>query len=146
MEALMKLDAEKLKRLRESRGWSQEHLAGAAGLSVRTVQRAESEGSASRESKMCLAAALGVPHADLELAVQTIPATQNWSTQAIHQHIHKVLGGTFLMLGAGFGGIQLILRQSPSPFGFLCMFFLFIGTLYLFLAFVLRRSAGAQAS
>ncbi|REN19170.1 XRE family transcriptional regulator, partial [Mycobacterium tuberculosis] len=35
----MEFSGETVKRLREQRGWSQEHLAGAAGLSARTVQR-----------------------------------------------------------------------------------------------------------
>lgn len=140
METLMKLDAEKLRRLRESRGWSQEHLAGAAGLSVRTVQRAEGDGSASRESKVCLAAALGVPHAELEVVATDIPAAPAWSRQDMLQHIHTVLGGTFLLLGTGFFGMQLILRGSPSPFAWLGGFFLFIGAIDMVLALAARRS------
>ena len=70
----MTLDAEKLKRLREGRGWSQEQLAGAAGISVRTVQRAERDGAASRETKVCLAAALDVPHGDLDAPAPHGPA------------------------------------------------------------------------
>jgi transcriptional regulator with XRE-family HTH domain len=65
MESEMVLDAKKIRSLRESCGWSQEQLAEAAGVSVRTVQRAEKDGSASRETKVCLAAALNVPHDQL---------------------------------------------------------------------------------
>ena len=43
--------------LRVDRGWSQEHLAGAAGVSVRTIQRIESGAPASLESLQALAAA-----------------------------------------------------------------------------------------
>lgn len=53
-------DARKIKRWREDRSWSQEHLADAAGLSLRTVQRIENGESASRESVMALAAAFSV--------------------------------------------------------------------------------------
>jgi transcriptional regulator with XRE-family HTH domain len=70
----MILDADKLKKLREARGWSQEQLAAAAGISVRTVQRAERDGSASRETKLCLAAALDVPHSTLEKPEPEKPA------------------------------------------------------------------------
>jgi transcriptional regulator with XRE-family HTH domain len=56
----MKIDSQKVKQLREARGWSQEHLAEVAELSARTVQRIESDGNASPESRMALAAALGV--------------------------------------------------------------------------------------
>lgn len=56
----MKIDANRIRTLREARGWSQEHLAAVAGLSARTVQRLEAEGKASHESRMAVAAALGV--------------------------------------------------------------------------------------
>lgn len=61
----MKIDPLKIKQLREARGWSQEHLAEVAGLSARTVQRIEAEGNASPESRMAIAAALGVMAAEL---------------------------------------------------------------------------------
>jgi len=53
-------DAKKIKRWREDRSWSQEHLADAAGLSLRTVQRIENGEGASRDSVMALAAAFNV--------------------------------------------------------------------------------------
>ena len=61
----MKIDPGRLRQLREQRAWSQEQLAEVAGLSVRTVQRAESGGAASLETRMALAAALGMEPADL---------------------------------------------------------------------------------
>jgi transcriptional regulator with XRE-family HTH domain len=61
----MKIDPLKIKQLREAHGWSQEHLAEVASLSVRTVQRIEAEGNVSPESRMALAAALGVAAAEL---------------------------------------------------------------------------------
>ncbi|MFC6351061.1 helix-turn-helix transcriptional regulator [Stenotrophomonas sp. CW117] len=56
----MKIDANRIRSLREARGWSQEHLAAVAGLSPRTVQRLEAEGKAAHESRMAVAAALGI--------------------------------------------------------------------------------------
>jgi len=53
-------DAEKIRRWREERFWSQEHLADLAGLGLRTVQRIENGDPASRESVMALAAAFNV--------------------------------------------------------------------------------------
>ena len=50
-------DAVKIKRWREERHWSQEHLADLAGLGLRTVQRIESGEAASPESLRALAAA-----------------------------------------------------------------------------------------
>lgn len=63
----MKIDSQKVRRLREARGWSQEHLAEVAGLSPRTVQRIESDGNASPESRMALATALSMEAAALGL-------------------------------------------------------------------------------
>lgn len=57
----MSINAEQVKALRESRGWSQEHLAEVSGLSLRTVQRVEAEGKGARETKLSLAAAFDVP-------------------------------------------------------------------------------------
>ena len=53
-------DADKIKRWREERFWSQEHLADLAGLGLRTVQRIEKGETASRDSVTALAAAFNV--------------------------------------------------------------------------------------
>lgn len=63
----MKIDGKRIRQLREARGWSQEHLASICGLSPRTVQRLETEGNASLESRMAVAAALEVAAEDLGL-------------------------------------------------------------------------------
>jgi transcriptional regulator with XRE-family HTH domain len=62
----MKVDAERIRQLREQRAWSQDHLASVAGISLRTVQRVETEGSASAETRLALAAALDVDVASLQ--------------------------------------------------------------------------------
>lgn len=61
----MKISGESVRALREQKSWSQEHLATASGLSVRTVQRVELDSVGSAETRLALAAALGVPVADL---------------------------------------------------------------------------------
>lgn len=53
----MQLNKDQLRRERELRAWSQSHLAEVAGLSMRTVQRIETSGSASLESAKAIAAA-----------------------------------------------------------------------------------------
>ena len=60
VELDMRVDPAKMRNLREERSWSQERLADAAGLSLRTVQRVESEGNASAETRLALAGAFGV--------------------------------------------------------------------------------------
>jgi transcriptional regulator with XRE-family HTH domain len=50
---------------RQQKGWTQEHLAAAAGLSKRTVQRVEATGAVSAETAQAICAAL-------ELKIETI--------------------------------------------------------------------------
>lgn len=54
----MKVNTTQVSALRKRRSWSQDELATAAGLNLRTVQRIESEGTASLQSMKALAAAL----------------------------------------------------------------------------------------
>ncbi|MEM9494753.1 MAG: helix-turn-helix domain-containing protein [Pseudomonadota bacterium] len=61
------VDPDKLKSLREERRWSQEELAGIAGIGVRTVQRIEKGKSASRATLSSLAAAFDVDAAALAM-------------------------------------------------------------------------------
>jgi len=56
----MKLDKAKLKQLRESKAWSQSHLAEISGLSLRTIQRIEKSGIASPESVKSICATFGI--------------------------------------------------------------------------------------
>lgn len=61
----MRVSSAVVRKLRIEHGWSQDQLATVAGLSLRTVQRVEAEGTASLETRTSLAAALGVPLAQL---------------------------------------------------------------------------------
>jgi transcriptional regulator with XRE-family HTH domain len=63
----MKVDSSYIRRERERRAWSQEHLAEVAGLGLRTIQRIEKTGAASYESARSLAAVLGVDVARLRV-------------------------------------------------------------------------------
>ena len=73
MEFEVRLNPASVRNLRESKSWTQEHLASAAGIGVRTIQRMEADGAASAESRLAVAAALGVPvetfNADVSTAV-----------------------------------------------------------------------------
>ncbi len=62
----MKINAELALDLRKARSWSQEELAIAAGLNLRTIQRIESEGIASLQSKKALASAFNLEAVDLD--------------------------------------------------------------------------------
>lgn len=78
----MKPDAGKIKRWREERMWSQEHLADLAGIGLRTVQRIENGEQASRESVMALAAAFNVDVSVLTLDVEAEAAKSAQKTVA----------------------------------------------------------------
>ena len=65
----MQIDSNRVKAERTRRAWSQEHLAAAAGLSLRTVQRVENAGSAAPETLRALAAVF-----EVDLAVLRTPA------------------------------------------------------------------------
>lgn len=58
MSTEMKLNIDFIKAERERRAWSQNHLADAAGISLRTIQRVESVGVASKETTLAIASAL----------------------------------------------------------------------------------------
>jgi transcriptional regulator with XRE-family HTH domain len=79
----MKIDGMRVRREREQRAWTQEHLAGATGLSLRTIQRIESTGTASFESFNALAAVFSLSVSDLRL-VEAAPgqpvARTRWLT------------------------------------------------------------------
>ncbi len=59
------VDGELIRELRLEKSWSQEDLAERAGLSLRTVQRVESDGLASLRSRRSIAHALEVSPTDL---------------------------------------------------------------------------------
>jgi len=62
----MKVNADLIVKLRQQRSWSQDELAIASGLNLRTVQRVEKHASASLQSKKALAAALDIDTRDLD--------------------------------------------------------------------------------
>ena len=56
---------EKVKQLRLERNWTQQHLADACDISLRTIQRIEKYGNASHESVMSLCAVLEITKNDI---------------------------------------------------------------------------------
>ncbi len=66
LKGFMKINAELILELRNKKLWSQDELAIAAGLNLRTIQRIEKEASASLQSIKALASALDVNTLALE--------------------------------------------------------------------------------
>lgn len=78
-------DGAKIRRWREERAWSQEHLAHAAGIGLRTVQRIENGDPASRESVMALAAAF-----DVDAMALTVDARSEAAKALLEHHAKGV--------------------------------------------------------
>lgn len=77
----MKIKADLVLKARAQKSWSQEELATASGLNLRTIQRIESEASASLQSRKALASALDIDIHDLEY--QEIHMRQEWEYKVI---------------------------------------------------------------
>ena len=71
--------------------WSQDELAIASGLNLRTIQRIESEASASLQSKKALASALDLDVQDLDYRKNLCHKNGNtkWSKPKIEQHSNQ---------------------------------------------------------
>jgi len=78
----MRVNSKRIRSEREKRAWSQEHLADASGLGVRTVHRIEKTGIASLESIKALASVFELEISQLQIkkdAALSIPAGLTWT-------------------------------------------------------------------
>ncbi len=130
-EQEMKISSAKVRRYRSERGWSQDQLALASGLSLRTIQRVEAEGNASRETQVCLAATFGISLAELadELLLDNPGAAQSIAITVLPTR-YKVTGAlTGLMLIPvllNFAGVIPATLDPYVSFAFMAMLALFI--------------------
>ena len=144
MEQSMKIDGNKVRTLRESRAWSQEQLATASGLSVRTVQRAEVESSASRETRVCLAAAFGIDHNELNPPAEAAgPAGQPTATDETDL-VLLATGSAFLLAGACMIAVLAMLGEwgLGNPVFSVGFFSSVAGTALLWARFSRKREKG----
>ncbi len=72
----MTISSKCLIKHRRDRGWTQEKLAAIAGISERTIQRAEKDGTCSLETKMALITALEVSPVELADHLESEPLDQ----------------------------------------------------------------------
>lgn len=61
----MEINAELIKSQRTERNWTQQHLADACGVSLRTIQRVERYGNAANETVMALASVLQIEQSEI---------------------------------------------------------------------------------
>ena len=76
----MKINSALVLQLRNARSWSQEELATATGLNLRTVQRIENEASASLQSKKALAAVFEIDITALEAKGPSLMVKHEYKT------------------------------------------------------------------
>ena len=119
MESNMKLDSSSVRRLREAKNWSQEQLAKASGVSLRTIQRVETEGTASRETRVCLAAALDVD-------VTLISEIRNETGKVQIPDAGKISSLAFILVGVTML-ISALLSSAPNIIYYIATFFLLFG-------------------
>ncbi len=107
----MSINADQVRSLREARGWSQEQLAEVAGLSLRTIQRVETEGRGSRETKLSLAAAFDVPLGRL-CASGSATAMPHGEGQGVW--VSLIFVGTIILVVGLFAGLNPILLATGT--------------------------------
>ena len=114
----MQLSTQKLKQVRGNKGWSQEVLAEASRLSLRTIQRIESEGNASAESALTLASALEVSPNQLQSSEN--PIEVNWTRRKI---MHRLIA-LVVVLSSIFTLFNL--AATPLNYGNKVVFFFLV--------------------
>ena len=99
------MPSDRVKEMRERKAWSQGHLADAAGLNIRTVQRIEAGEPCSYETVLSLAAALNVDVSQLE------PENRQGDRNASFSKMRAVVAAVATLPAALFIGVNL-LRSS----------------------------------
>ena len=94
----MKINAELVLKTRKQKSWSQEELATASGLNLRTIQRIEREASASLQSLKALASALDLDIQDLDSP--EIPMRQEWEYKVVETKNRTALQPELTSAGA----------------------------------------------
>jgi transcriptional regulator with XRE-family HTH domain len=94
----MKINVGLVLSARKQKSWSQEELATASGLNLRTIQRIESYTSASLQSKKALASALDLDVHDLDY--QEIQMRQQWEYKVVETKDRAALQSELAGLGA----------------------------------------------
>ena len=104
------INSEALKCFRREKSWSQEKLANAAGLSLRTIQRVENTGIASLETKLALSSTLNVSIEQLSSSA----FTSSFSNPREYQARYGYFGAGLGLLFAYSGIVSGVLSSNVS--------------------------------
>ena len=118
----MKIDAALIIKQRMLKGWTQEQLAAASGLSKRTIQRVENESTAALETQKALAATFELDFASLTMEEVTVMKKYEYKTVELPFKFRFFKSGTpdvqSLLNAEGQNGWQLKQLVLPaSGFG-----------------------------
>lgn len=118
----MKIDAALIIKQRMLKGWTQEQLAAASGLSKRTIQRVENESTAAMETQKALAATFELDFAGLTMEEVTVMKKYEYKTVELPFKFRFFKSGTpdvqSLLNAEGKNGWQLKQLVLPaSGFG-----------------------------
>lgn len=104
----MNIDSSRLRTEREAHSWSQDELAIASGLSVRTIQRAEGQGVASLQTVKALAATLELEPDALRIFVSAAADSNSTSAKKIRLFPVAVISGIVIAIvgTAAFVGVS----------------------------------------
>lgn len=103
----MDIQAKRVRELRIQRGWTQQHLADACAVSLRTVQRIEKDGNAATETVLALCAVFDVEREQLLV----VPRRQVELLQPAHVGRQWLLYAVILIIGIVIGaGLMVLLR------------------------------------
>ena len=104
----VQIDGNLIRLEREKRAWSQEHLAGAAGIGVRTIQRIEATGVASYESARAISAVLEIPVARLRREEQATPPRTGVLPRRLPFSVRWLGAAVALTLVVGVSGFSML--------------------------------------
>lgn len=92
----MDVNAKKIKELRTGKGWTQQHLADACAISLRTVQRVERYGNASQDTVLGLSSVFEIQQSDIivpEEVIEDISEVEKNNDSQLKQLFFAVLIG-----------------------------------------------------
>lgn len=99
----MQLHSSIIKSLRDDRAWTQQHLADACGISLRTIQRVEKYGNASQETALGLASVFEIDIEDLKV----VPNKHTAVFEKVDLRFQFLMIGLALFSGTIIGAIMM---------------------------------------
>jgi transcriptional regulator with XRE-family HTH domain len=104
----MDVKSERIRELRQHRGWTQQQLAEIADLNLRTIQRIENSASASHESVSALASAFEVRREEL----LTVPHVSRDELKPVQLHKFYAMIMLAMTVGAILGASITVLAAK----------------------------------